>query len=362
MKILHCIYDHENNPWVGGGGARRVSTLYGLLQGRGHEITIVAGRYPGCEDSKSNHITRLFVGSDRSYFRSTFAYARAARQLALRRAREFDLVVEDFAPWNPLFLPRHGDFPPVILQLQSCFGTQILRRYSVAGLPFFLLEKIYPRRFRHHVVIAGELNLLYGIRGEVISNGVDPDYLRETPVSGDYVAYMGRLDFHVKGIDLLLEAVRGLQIPLKIAGDGAERERLRQALPGLPQVEWVGTLAGREKVDFLRRARFVVVPSRSEGQNMVVLESAALGKCCLVSDIRGLNYGVEAGFALPFANGSATALRSGMETLWHDASLRARLESRGRPWMENLTWPRLADRFESYCMNVLRNPGGMASL
>jgi glycosyltransferase involved in cell wall biosynthesis len=261
-------------------------------------------------------------------------------------------VVEDFAPWNPVFTHRLKD-RPAIIQIQNRLGTQIFRKYGPLGLPFYIRELSYPKRFAHAIVINDALNDRFKIKGHVISMGVDEELLNVAPVEGDYVAFLGRLDFHQKGIDLLLSAVRELKLPLKLAGDGPARARLVKTIKNLPNVEWLGWLEGGKKLEFLRRARFLAVPSRFEGQNMAVLEAAAVAKAAVVSDIEELSYAVRHGFALPFRNGSVAGLGNSLQMLWENAGLRGQLQAAARHYVSGLTWPQLADRYEAFCRDVI---------
>jgi glycosyltransferase involved in cell wall biosynthesis len=355
MKLLHFIYDHPQNPWLGGGGALRVHHLSRLLAERGHEVELVSGKFPGCQETHADRIRQTFVGSPRSYALSTFSFAFAARRLAARRAARFDVVLEDFAPWNPVFTYRLPGVPSVV-QVQNYFGRSLLTKYPGVGLPFYFLERSYPRRFQHAIVINEALNERFGIHGQVISMGVSPELLELTAEPGEYVGFLGRLDFHQKGLDVLLEAAHRLQLPVRIAGDGSGRSRLIAALPQHPTVEWMGWLQGPAKVDFLRRARFLVVPSRFEGQNMALLEAAAIGKAAVVTDVKELAYAVTGGFALPCAVNSATALAETIQQLWFDEALLKRLGGRGREFARKVTWPALADAFEHYCAGLAK-PG-----
>jgi len=80
MKILHLIYDHINNPWVGGGGAVRVYEIYKRLADR-HYITIVCGKYPEAKDYEEGNLRFHFVGTSKNnYVLSTFSYAVKAAQ------------------------------------------------------------------------------------------------------------------------------------------------------------------------------------------------------------------------------------------------------------------------------------------
>jgi glycosyltransferase involved in cell wall biosynthesis len=97
----------------------------------------------------------------------------------------------------------------------------------------------------------------------------------------------------------------------------------------------------------------VVAPSRYEGQNIVVLEGAALGKAVLVSDIKELHYAVESGFAVAFRSNSRGDLRRCILELWNRENLRHQLEHCARPGVKDLTWENQAERFEKYCRQVV---------
>jgi len=141
MKILHFLYDHVKNPWVGGGGAIRLRELYTRLAARGHHITVITGKYPGALDYSEGTLEFRFVGSDsNNYVLSTLAYANKAIGLIRAMRREVDVIIEDFAPWNPLFAHKINS-PPVVMQIQNFLGTEILRKYNVLGLPFWLIER-----------------------------------------------------------------------------------------------------------------------------------------------------------------------------------------------------------------------------
>ena len=98
MKILHFIYDHKDNPWVGGGGAVRVYELNRRLSERGHQIKIVSGKYPHARDFREGNVEFHFIGTDKNYALSTFSYAYAAHKRIRDMIGRFDVVVEDFAP------------------------------------------------------------------------------------------------------------------------------------------------------------------------------------------------------------------------------------------------------------------------
>jgi glycosyltransferase involved in cell wall biosynthesis len=360
MRILHFIYDHPGNTWVGGGGARRVERIARELAGRGHQVQLICGKYPGAKASQEGNLAVEFVGTERSYVRSTLGYTAVARRLMKEKAREYDVLIEDFAPWNPVFTYRNGQ-RPAIVQVQNRFGAQLLKRYPVVGLGLYWLERWYPRRFAHAIVVNESLNRTMGIQGEVIPMGIEEELLSEPPRAGTYAAFLGRLDFYHKGLDLLLRAAKETGLPVRIAGFGPGEERLRRELANVPTASWVGKVSGRGKVDFLAGAKFLVVPSRFEGQPIVVSEAAGLGKAVVVSDIDEFDYVMRNGFGASFRVGNWRELAQRMRELWDEPSRLAELEGQARAYVKNLTWPKIADQFEGYCFRVIKASTGLGA-
>jgi glycosyltransferase involved in cell wall biosynthesis len=350
MKILHLIYDHIHNPWIGGGGAVRAQELYGRLAER-HDITLVCGKYPGARDSEERNLKVNFVGTEiNNYFLSTIAYAFFAGRLLKEIHQNYDVIIEDFAPWNPLFSYRYQGKTTVMLQIQNYLGKEILRKYNIFGLPFYWTEKKYPVKFKKAIVVNRNLATRFGLSGaNVLSNGIDSDLLGgNISADGDYVGYIGRIDVHQKGLDVLSEAIRDVHVKLKIAGDGKDRERFLGMLKDRRNAEWMGVVKKTEKSDFLSKASFIVVPSRFEGQGIVVLEAAACGKPVVVSDIPELRYAVEAGFGISFQTGNVKDLAEKIKIVNGNESLRLEMGRKAREYAKGYTWDKIAAEYESF--------------
>jgi glycosyltransferase involved in cell wall biosynthesis len=138
-----------------------------------------------------------------------------------------------------------------------------------------------------------------------IPNGVDlAEYAAPAPrpadldpaiVPGRYVLFLGRLSWQ-KGVDVLIDAVALLpaeraDVPLVVAGDGPERERLmrRSEQAGKGRVKFVGPRTGSDKVWLLQNAACVVMPSRDyEAFGLVALEGHAAGRPVIATDLPGL--------------------------------------------------------------------------
>jgi len=364
VRIFHFIYDHMENPWVGGGGAVRAHEIYRRLSER-HDIAVVCGKYPGAEDYQEGRLSFHFAGTPRNnYVLSTFCYAARAARWLRERAAEADVVVEDFASFNPMFSYRIARRPPV-LQLHHREGREILRRYGPAGIPFYLIEKFYPARFRHVVCVSEASRAKFGIPfAEVIPNGIDARLL-EAPSGGesDGACFLGRLHIHNKGLDTLVEAAASSGVRVVIAGRGRDEGRLREMVRekgAAGRVEFRGFIPEEEKAEFFSGSGFLVLPSRYEGQGIVLLEAAACGRPVLVSDIPELAFAVEAGFGVSFKTGDAADLAEKLRLLSGDPGLRREMGMKGRRFAEGYTWERIAGRFEEFLVKVLAEAAGVS--
>ncbi|MDA8088359.1 MAG: glycosyltransferase family 4 protein [Nitrospiraceae bacterium] len=359
MRIFHFIYDHVGNPWVGGGGAVRIFEIYKRLAQR-HEITVVSGSYPGAQDHIADGIRFHFIGSKKNnYVLSTFCYAASAFRFLKEHGGQTDIVVEDFAPWNPIFSLLAVRKKPVILHLNHREGAGILRRwYILPGLPFYLIEKFYPKFFKNIITVSEGTRRKFGVNAIIISNGIDEEVLAGPPPEEKetFLFFAGRLHKKNKGLDTLLEAMRLLPSErLIIAGRGPDEEKLKkmQKELGLDNVEFAGFVSGERKMELMRKAKLFVLPSRFEGYGIVLLESAAGATPAVASDIPELGFAVNAGFAVNFRMGDSKDLAEKIKFLGNNDPLRRQMGAKGLKFAADNTWSTVAMEFESYLDKIM---------
>jgi glycogen synthase len=355
MKILHLIYDHIKNPWVGGGGAVRVKELYSRLSDR-HNITVVCGRYPGAVDYKEKNVAYKFVGTDRNnYVLSTFCYAAQAIRYLKSDDIEFNIVIEDFAPYNPVFsFLRHRN---VVIQLHQREGLRHLKKYSVFGIPFFLIERFYPRLFTNALAELPDAERIFGLRRNlaILPNGFDPRLLELKAEEDDYILFIGRFHINQKGLDTLSEAMLSVKCRLVIVGGGKDEEKVRSLFSesiSTGSVEFAGYAWGQKKEELLRKCLFMVIPSRYEGQPLIVMDTAACGKPILVSDLPELRYIVDAGFGIAFKTGDSKDLAEKIYLLLNNSSSRQEMGRNAREYARNFSWDRIAEEYEKYLLGI----------
>jgi len=134
----------------------------------------------------------------------------------------------------------------------------------------------------------------------------------------NYIVYFGRISKE-KGISALIEAVKELDVRLKIIGEGPTRDVLCRRVNDekIGNVEFLGYRKDRELKDEIRKAMFVMVPSEWYENNPIsILEAFALGKPVIGSRIGGIPELVKDGeTGLLFESGNSQNLREKIEYL-----------------------------------------------
>ena len=181
------------------------------------------------------------------------------------------------------------------------------------------------------------------------ANRFEQAFARDVPT----VVYVGKL-IENKGVQVLFEATRGLDVRAVIVGFGDYRRELEAMAP--PGTLFTGALEHRHLVHLLPLCDVSVVPSIfPEAFGMVAAEAASAGVPPVVADHSGLAE-VAAGIAaeypeqlrelVSFPNGDAAALHDRLQDLLvltpeerRELGLAAR-----RAVEKNWGWPRIAER------------------
>ena len=151
-----------------------------------------------------------------------------------------------------------------------------------------------------------------------------------------FVLFVGRLVYY-KGIDVLLEALRGTSIRIVVAGDGPMRtewQTLSRVLGLGEQVRFLGEVDDDELPALYAAARAFVLPSQaaSEAFGLVQLEAMAAGLPLVVTRASGGVESVHEGdsTAILVDRGDPEALRAALLRVWEDDALCRRLGDAAR--------------------------------
>ena len=161
-----------------------------------------------------------------------------------------------------------------------------------------------------------------------IPNMVDVEKYVPNSEPGGYMLFAGRLS-HEKGIFVLLEAFRGLDIPLRIVGTAGRGRGTAIRRKTWDEARRVRRLqVGRYLAERISGMRFTVIPSTwYENCPMSILEAFAYGKPVVGSRIGGIPELIEEGqTGSLFEAGNAEELREKVTDLWRD---RGRIRSMG---------------------------------
>ncbi|MBL8026603.1 MAG: glycosyltransferase family 4 protein [Fibrobacteres bacterium] len=365
-NILHIIYDDCDNPWLGGGGARRTYEIYKRFPDSTN-ITILTGYYSGAKRIETiGKITYVRLGLPFNYLISRITFSLAA--MVKLRQLKYDVVVDDYTAFSPCFSfwlaksPVIGSFQNLHSQ-KAAKGKGLIKGLSARFFDFFALryfknftavspfltEQILKRaKYRHNVrfIGIGIDQVLFNIGNRL--NEDDP-----------YILYIGRLEIFQKGIDVLLQAYMKLKTKpiLLLAGTGADEAKIKEMVKSLgieSTVRFAGRFSNEEKLEILRKALFVVMPSRFEGLPVVPLEAMAAGRAFIGTNIHGTR-DICNGKALLAEPGNSDELAELMSSIINDSTLRDKLESQGREYSRSYQWSAIAEQFHDFIRDSINN-------
>jgi glycosyltransferase involved in cell wall biosynthesis len=170
---------------------------------------------------------------------------------------------------------------------------------------------------------------------------------------GGYLAWIGRYEPTHKGLDILIDAVAGLDpgerptVELRGPDFNGGYGRTLDQIARLGLGEWIhaeGPVAGEAKATFLARSDGFLMPSRWEGYGIALVENLAIGAPCLVSDAIHIAGPIGAADAAILAPPTVAGMADGLRRL--RAADSADLGARGRAFVEStFAWPALAAAF-----------------
>ncbi len=330
-----------------GGEERAVDDIATLLRRRGHTVEVLqrasadAGQVNAARGMLLGGIDPGDVSNAVRRMRADVVHAHNIHPLygwrALAAAREagartvmhlhnfrlFCAVAIGYRDGGPCFRCRGADTRPG-LRLR-CRGSLAEAAVYAAGL-----HRQQPRLFEHVdrfvVVSAATADRLQWLGLPAGSSVTLPNFALAEAVAaestadrGEYALVSGRL-VPEKGFDTAIAAARTAGVPLVVAGDGPDAQRLHALADGA-QVRFAGRLEPAELTRVRARAAVVLVPSRwEEPCPYSVIDALASGVPVLASDRGGLPelVGSEATIAADDEAAWAERLRE----LWLDAGRR----------------------------------------
>lgn len=360
MRVLHIV---KKFPPLIGGDATAVADLARAQRRAGDEVHILTHSAPGAEDDEAIRVGPPLSGAelDRVTLRRLRGLAAMRRWSKRALAGVRPDIVHAHAPDVGYAVGRVAGARgiPTLLTCHGVWFPRLGRPSLRGGMEIRLI-----RRGRYREVTAVDaasvaaLKSVGFIGARLVANGVDleefwGDRIRAGPFR---FLFAGRHERH-KGIDVLLSATARLRetvrdaFVLDIVGEGALTGELRSRASGLQLddvVRFHGPLARADLVAAFRRADAFVLPSRSEGFPMVILEAWAARLPVIATTVGGIPHVCTPDTVRLVPPEDAAALAGAMGAMFHDADARTAIAERGYALVrEKYTWDSIARHYHT---------------
>ena len=365
-----------------GGVTEHVHNTALELGRRGHQVTIVTGRFRGRSATEpaapvERMGTNVLVPFNRAFVDLTVGFGLRRRMRRLLRAHDFDVV--------HVHNPNTPTLPLLAIEEARC--ARVGTFHSTSGRSFLQdtfrewLGRAVARldaRIAVSRTAEASARLYYPGDYQVIPNGVDVERFR--PDLAPYahwrdpahvnVLFVGRLDPR-KGVHYLLAAMpevierTGGRARLLIVGDSYLRARLEARVPHAlrAHIRFLGHVPSADLPRWYVTGDVFVSPaSGNESFGIVLLEAMAAGRPVVATDIPGYRSVIQPGEnAESFPPGDVAKLARVLTALIEDPARRAELGRRGRARALEFAWPRVTDRIEAVYRLVLERRRAVTS-
>ena len=316
MRILVLIYEF---PPVGGGGGRVAEDICRGLARRGHEVRVVTSHYgdlPRCDVVDGVEVHRIPVGRRlpfKAYLRDMLGYVVAGFFPALRLIRR----------WKPDAIHVHFAVPSGALAWPLSLLTSVpyILTAHLGDVPGGVPEKtdrwfrwVFPltppiwkgaaRVFGVSEFTSQLAEQHYGVKVEVLHNGVDLDMLDPGEIrvnTPPRVMFAGRFVTQKNPLQVVqaLSALRDLPWECVMVGDGplrpaVEAEIRARGLEG--RFTLPGWVTPDDVIAEFRRSDLLFMPSLSEGLPVVGVQALAMGLAIVAGQVGGFVDLVEQGY------------------------------------------------------------------
>lgn len=272
MKIA-IVYDAVY-PYVKGGAEKRIYELSKVLSKK-HEIYLFGMKYwNGSDVIKAGNVylhgvcnsTPLYRKNGRRSLIQPFYFSFYLLKELLKH--DFDIIDCQNFPYIPCFACKFYSLlrkKPLIITWVETINKGFI---GIIERSCYLLTK-------------NHLFLTNNARYKSIPAGIDLEKINHVKPNKDKfdIIFVGRL-IKDKRVDLLLLAVKDLNLKIAIIGDGPEKNRLISLAHelGLDNVFFKGFLDKDEDIySYMKSSKMLVLPSVREGFGIVVLEALACG-------------------------------------------------------------------------------------
>ncbi|MFM5061022.1 glycosyltransferase family 4 protein [Aeromonas veronii] len=272
-----------------------------------------------------------------------------------------DLVHQLVRPNKPCVVSYHSDIvkQKYLLQLYQPLMMHFLKKVDavVAAAPNYVQTSSVLQSLDREIEV-----IPYGLDEKSYSQPALSTLSKwKTQLPEKFYLFIGFLRYY-KGLSFLLEALKELDYPLVVIGEGPCELELKQQAEKLQlkNIHFVGPVPDEDKNALLTLCYAVVFPShlRSEAFGMTLLEASMYGKPMITCEIGTgttyINMHGETGLAVEPAN--SEALSSAMKKLWDDQDEAERMGKNAKARFEhNFTADVMIDKYMTLYEKVISN-------
>jgi glycosyltransferase involved in cell wall biosynthesis len=354
LHIVFLDFDDIQNPLLAAGQAKATHEVASRLVLRGHTVTVLCSRYPGYLDRKDHGIFYKHIGVGTGNIKINNLLYILLLPFSVFRIKA-DIILECFtAPISTLLSPLWTKIP--VVALPTSFEAESHSQHY--HLPFYLIERFGCRFYKYFLPYTKAYEEKMKARNKniiakIVPEGVGKEFFSIKAKKPEFILFLGRLDIHQKGIDLLLAAYASvkekLHMPLVIAGKGTDTEKIKELIAKYSlhnTVSLVGPAYGEKKNELLAKAKYVVMPSRQEGFSLFSLETLASGVPLLAFDIPGFSWADEN--VVLKAHAFNTKSYADCMVLLMDTKRNEETRKKSREFAKQFSWDTVAENFESF--------------
>ncbi len=287
MKILF-VQELFPPDVTGGGETLTLRTIQELIK-RGHSVKVICTGNPKTKHYKGIQTIRIPINR----YLMNLSVATIAKH-----AKEVDLIhTSSGNSCLPSWVAGKLIKKPVLCYVHHAFGPVWNDvRGKILGSVFQLLEQLFLTRSYDAVVFQNKLTESFGINMGIdrkriyrVQPGIEYEKFQMKNVKKEsFVLFVGNLAMDkpmvkIKGMEYLIESARILfDTKFVIVGKGNYLNIIKENSP--PNVEFTGSLFGRDLIKLYNKASIFCFPSLAEGFGLALLEAMATG-CGIISTV-----------------------------------------------------------------------------
>jgi glycosyltransferase involved in cell wall biosynthesis len=371
MKINVYCYDDIENPRCGGGGAYRELAVHKVIAQR-HQIGFFTGNFKAARVCDEPNFRYRHLGLRANYLLSRISFSFFATIHSL--FSKCDIVAIPYSIYSPVLTFLLKPDKTVVLFFHVT-GKETIKKYGAFGYLPLLAERLVLGTARNFITLtdsmAGDIKRqkrpLNVVAGYV---SFETSLSTQEQIDGKFILCFGRIDIHMKGIDILIPAFEKIaplysDCRLVIAGRGSEKDVywLKQRIDSSPfrdRFQCLTNVTEETKRTLFHTATFVCMPSRFEGWNIAAIEAAACSRATLGTRIHGLTDAIKENVTgLLVQPENKDELAEKMQLLLSDPSLRNRLGENGFDWSKQFSLDRVAGIQEDFYRRVYESNTGL---